>query len=59
MSERVFYAFGAWANPADVEAMRADPGARAALDRVAALCERATPGTCRMVAHVDLRPPAH
>ena len=52
----LFYSFGPWARAADIEAMRADGGARAALERVASLCDRATPGTCRLVAHVDLRP---
>ncbi len=50
----LFYSFGPWASHADIEAMRADPSAREALERVASLCERATPGTFRQVAHVDL-----
>jgi quinol monooxygenase YgiN len=51
----LFYSFGPWASAADIAAMRADPGARSALERVAALCEHATPGGYREVAHVDLR----
>jgi hypothetical protein len=52
----LFYSFGPWASRADIEAMRADPSARAALERLFALCETATPGTFRQVAHIDLRP---
>lgn len=51
----LFFSFGPWASDADVAAMRADPAARGAIERVAALCERATPGTYRQMAHVDLR----
>jgi hypothetical protein len=51
----LFYSFGPWASAEDVAAMRADPRAQAALARVAGLCERATPGPYRQVAHVDLR----
>lgn len=50
----LFYSFGPWENIADIEAMRANPDAQVALESVAALCERATPGTFRQVAHVDL-----
>lgn len=51
----LFYSFGPWASPVDIAAMRADPVAQAALARVGSLCERASPGTFREVAHVDLR----
>ena len=51
----LFFSFGQWASHADIAAMRADAAARSAIERVAALCERATPGTFRQVAHVDLR----
>ena len=53
-----FFSFGPWASDADIAAMRADPAARHALERVAALCVHAAPGTCRLVAHVELRPSA-
>ena len=53
-----FVSFGPWASATAVATMRADPGSRAALERVAALCEAATPGTYRQVAHVELRSPA-
>jgi hypothetical protein len=39
----------------DVAAMRADPIAQAAMKRVIALCESASPGLYRLVAHVDVR----
>jgi quinol monooxygenase YgiN len=51
----VFYSFGPWASAADVEAMRADPAARAAIARAMELCAEATPGACTLVAHMDLR----
>lgn len=51
----LFYSFGPWASAADIAAMRSDAAARAAIQRVMALCEHATPGTYREVAHVDLR----
>ena len=50
----LFYSFGPWASVADIEAMRADPAARTAIERVVAMCDRATPGTYKEVAHVDL-----
>ncbi len=53
-----FYSFGPWACEADIGAMRNDADARAALARVAALCDSATPGTCREIVHVDLTAPA-
>lgn len=51
----VFYSFGPWSSSEDVAAMRADPQARAAIERAVALCQRATPGNCSLVIHVDLR----
>lgn len=51
----VYYSFGPWASSDDVTAMRADPAAQAALNRVVELCESAKPGPCRLVAHVDVR----
>lgn len=48
----VFYPFGPWASNEDVAAMRSDPEAQAAIGRVVELCESATPGPCRLVAHV-------
>ena len=53
----VFYSFGPWATAEDVAAMRADPAAQTALGRAVALCERATPGPCRRVAHIQLGEP--
>ena len=50
----LFYSFGPWASEADIGAMRADPATQSAIARVAALCERATPGTYRQVAHVTV-----
>jgi hypothetical protein len=45
-----FYSFGWWQRLEDVQAMRADPDAGAALARLAALCTEAQPGAYRVVA---------
>lgn len=50
----VFYSFGPWASQEDVAAMRADPSAQAAMNRVIELCESAKPGPCRLVTHVAI-----
>lgn len=50
----LFFSFGPWTSEEDVTAMRADPDAQAALRRAVDLCETATPGPCRLVAHVDV-----
>lgn len=46
----LFYSFGPWESAGDVEAMRADPDAQAAIQRLVALCDSASPGTFRVVA---------
>jgi hypothetical protein len=51
---RLFYSFGPWRSVADVAAMRAHAPTQVSLQRVGALCERATPGGYERVAHVDL-----
>lgn len=53
----LYYSFGGWAREADIQAMREDPGARAALQRLVELCTDATPGMYRVVARVPDRPP--
>lgn len=50
----LFFSFGPWRSLSDVEAMRADPEAQAALARVKELCVEATPGAFRRVAHVEV-----
>lgn len=52
---QLFYSFGPWVDPADISAMRADANAQLAMRRVVELCERATPGAYRLIAHVDLQ----
>lgn len=52
----VFYSFGPWQSASDVEAMRADPGAARALERVRSYCTEATPEPCTLVRHVQLQP---
>lgn len=46
----LFYSFGPWNRLEDIEAMRDDPGARAAIARLVELCVEASPGTFRVVA---------
>lgn len=51
----VFYSFGPWARSEDVGAMRTNPDAQAALQRVIACCATATPDQCQCVAHIAVR----
>ena len=51
---RLFYSFGPWRSTEDVAAMRAHAPTLAVLQRVRALCERATPGGYERVAHIVL-----
>lgn len=46
----LFYSFGPWHQLEDIQAMRSDPRARAAIDRLVDLCVEASPGTFRVVA---------
>jgi hypothetical protein len=46
----LFYSFGPWRSAEDVAAMRADPSARAGIERLRNFCVVATPGTFRVVA---------
>lgn len=50
----LFYSFGPWRSADDVRAMRSDPAAQQAMERVRRLCEQATPGLYRLVRHVKL-----
>jgi heme-degrading monooxygenase HmoA len=52
----LFYSFGPWRSAEDVAAMRADPAAQQALERVRSHCVEATPGPYELVRHVDLAP---
>ena len=53
---RLFYSFGPWPSLEAIAAMRADPRAAAALGRLTALCEAASPGSY-LVAAVGGTPP--
>jgi hypothetical protein len=46
----LFYSFGPWLDLNAVRSMRADPGAQAAFDRLAHLCDETSPGAYRVVA---------
>lgn len=46
----LFYSFGPWRRQEDVEQMRRDPAAQAAIQRVVDLCTEARPGVFRVVA---------
>lgn len=54
----VFCSFGPWRSAEDVAAMRADPAAQRALERVRSHCLEAPPGAYELVRHVDLQPAA-
>ena len=49
----LFYSFGPWDRLEDIEAMRNDPRARAAIARLVELCVEASPGTFRVVAEAQ------
>lgn len=46
----LYYSFGPWDRLEDIQAMRNDPRARAAIARLVDLCIEASPGTFRVVA---------
>ena len=46
----VHYSFGPWESAKAIAAMREDPSAQAAIQKVVALCEDAQPGSYRLVA---------
>lgn len=46
----LFYSFGPWDRLEDIQAMRSDVRARAAIERLEDLCIEASPGTFRVVA---------
>jgi heme-degrading monooxygenase HmoA len=46
------YSFGPWDSLEQIQAMRADPRAREAIQRVVGLCEEAAPGNYRVVAEM-------
>lgn len=46
----LFYSFGPWSRLEDIDSMRGDAGARAAIARLVEHCTEATPGTFRVVA---------
>jgi hypothetical protein len=53
----LFYSFGPWRQLQDVQAMRSDPRAQAAIQRLISLCTEAMPGTFRVVAEVPAGSP--
>ena len=46
----LFYSFGPWSSLADIDAMRSNPEAQAAISALRALCTEAVPGAYRVVA---------
>src|SRR5437762_3355529 len=48
----LFYSFGPWDSPEQIEMMRADPAAQEAMRRVREYCEEATPGNFKVAAEV-------
>jgi hypothetical protein len=56
--QTLFYSFGPWRNADDVKAMRNDPQALEAFERIGAECIEVVPGDYEVVVHVDVPPPA-
>ena len=54
---RLFYSFGPWPSLDAIRAMRADPRTAAAMGRLTALCEGASPGAYEVVATGGDPPP--
>jgi hypothetical protein len=50
----LFYSFGPWRRPEDIQEMRSDPRAQAGIQRLVDLCIEATPGTFRVVARASI-----
>ena len=50
--QNLFHSFGPWESASAVMAMRKDPIAQAAFERIAALCSEMTPGNYELVAHI-------
>ena len=46
----LFYSFGRWSSPADIDAMRANAEAKVGISELKALCTEAVPGGFRVVA---------
>lgn len=51
----LFYSFGTWKSMDDIVAMRLDPQAQAAFQKIIGLCREAgTPSACRVIADIQL-----
>lgn len=48
-----YYSFGPWRSAEDVAAMRDDPRARDAMERIRALCTEAAPGLYEVVREIE------
>lgn len=53
------YSFGPWSRLEDIEDMRRNPTAQAAMATVRSLCIEASPSACRLVTHVDVADRSH
>jgi hypothetical protein len=51
----LFHSFGPWERASDVVAMRNDPDANAAFQKIAATCQNMSPGNYEIVTHVKVR----
>jgi heme-degrading monooxygenase HmoA len=49
----LFYSFGPWNSLEEIQAMRNDPAAQAAMSKIRELCTEAAPGTYRVAARVE------
>ena len=50
----LYCSFGPWESEADIQQMRGDPAAQAAIQRLRELCDEATPGAFRVVAEAPV-----
>lgn len=51
----IFHSFGPWQDASDVAAMRNDPNASAAFQKIAIACREMTPGNYELITHVRVR----
>jgi hypothetical protein len=51
----IFHSFGPWEDLSHVTAMRSNPNASSAFQKIAAICLEMTPGNYELVTHVKVR----
>jgi quinol monooxygenase YgiN len=51
----LFHSFGPWKEASHIKAMRTDPNALRAFERLGTLCTEISPGDYEMIEHVDVQ----